>query len=142
MASPGCPRWKATGFKTYPIGYFHIDIAEVRTEEGSLYLFVSIDRTSKFAFAELHQKATMRVAVDFLKALIEAVPYRIHIVLTDNGIQFADLPKKRAKPTAMWRRHPFDRTYQLHGIEHRLTKPNLRPASEDPLGPHPLRIHL
>src|SRR3569832_1415462 len=25
-------------FKTYPIGYFHIDIAEVRTEEGRLYL--------------------------------------------------------------------------------------------------------
>jgi hypothetical protein len=23
--------------KTYPIGYFHIDIAEVRTEEGKLY---------------------------------------------------------------------------------------------------------
>lgn len=33
-------------FKTYPIGYFHVDIAEVRTEEGRLYLFVAIDRTS------------------------------------------------------------------------------------------------
>jgi hypothetical protein len=38
-------------FKRYPIGYFHIDIAEVRTEEGKLHLFVAIDRTSKFAFA-------------------------------------------------------------------------------------------
>ena len=36
-------------FKTYPIGYFHIDIAEVRTAEGKLYLYVGIDRTSKFA---------------------------------------------------------------------------------------------
>src|SRR4051794_38219931 len=33
-------------FKPYPIGYFHIDIAEVRTEQGNLYLFVAIDRTS------------------------------------------------------------------------------------------------
>ena len=41
-------------FKTYPIGYFHIDIAEVRTKEGKLYLFVAIDRTSKFAYVELH----------------------------------------------------------------------------------------
>ena len=49
-------------FKAYPIGYFHIDIAEVRTEEGRLYLFVAIDRTSKFAFVELHEKATTRVA--------------------------------------------------------------------------------
>src|SRR5271167_1907536 len=44
-------------FKTYPIGYFHVDIAEVRTEDR-LYLFVAIDRTSKFAFVELHEKAT------------------------------------------------------------------------------------
>ena len=39
-------------FKPYPIGYFHIDIAEVRTEERKLHLFVAIDRTSKFAFAQ------------------------------------------------------------------------------------------
>src|SRR3984893_5921886 len=51
-------------FKAYPIGYFPIDIAEVRTEEGKLYLFVAIDRTSKFAFAERHEKATTRVAAD------------------------------------------------------------------------------
>jgi hypothetical protein len=57
-------------FKTYPIGYFHIDIAEVRTAEGRLYLFVVIDRTSKFAFIELHKKATRRVAADFLLHLI------------------------------------------------------------------------
>src|SRR5262245_25574629 len=37
-------------FKSYPLGYFHIDIAEVRTEEGRLYLLVAIDRTTKFAF--------------------------------------------------------------------------------------------
>jgi hypothetical protein len=30
-------------FKSYPIGYFHIDITEVRTEEGKLYLFVAVD---------------------------------------------------------------------------------------------------
>src|ERR1700682_2689555 len=80
-------------FKTYPIGFFHIDIAEVRTEEGKLHLFVAIDRTSKFAFAELHEKATTGVAVAFLDTLIEAAPYKVHTVLTDNGIQFADLPK-------------------------------------------------
>lgn len=43
-------------FKAYPIGYFHIDIAEVHTEEGRLYLFVAIDRTSKFAFANCMRK--------------------------------------------------------------------------------------
>ncbi|MGO7733574.1 IS481 family transposase, partial [Rhizobium johnstonii] len=40
-------------FKAYPLGYFHIDIAEVRTEQGKLHMFVAIDRTSKFAYVEL-----------------------------------------------------------------------------------------
>jgi transposase InsO family protein len=111
-------------FKRYPIGYFHIDIAEVRTEEGKLYLFVAVDRTSKFAFARLMQKATTVTARAFLDELVEAVPYKIHTVLTDNGIQFADLPKNRDGPTARWRGHPFDRTCWRHGIDHRLTKPN------------------
>jgi len=111
-------------FKRYPIGYFHIDIAEVRTEEGKLYLFVAVDRTSKYVFAQLMPKATMRTARAFLEALVAAVPYQIHTVLTDNGIQFADLPKNREGPTARWRGHPFDRACWSHGIEHRLTKPN------------------
>jgi hypothetical protein len=42
-------------FKSCPLSCFHIDLAEVRTEQGKLYLFVAIDRTSKFAFAELPQ---------------------------------------------------------------------------------------
>jgi transposase InsO family protein len=44
-------------------------------------------------------------------------------VLTDNGIQFADLPKNRQGPTARFRGHPFDRICHGHSIEHRLTKP-------------------
>lgn len=75
-------------FKRYPIGYFHIDIAEVQTAEGKLYLFVAIDRTSKFAYVELHPLATKLIAAAFLRQLVAVVPYAIHIVLTDNGIQF------------------------------------------------------
>lgn len=104
-------------FKPYPIGYFHIDIAEVQTEQGKLYLFVAIDRTSKYAYAELHEKATRMVAKDFLTRLIGAVPYTIHTILTDNGIQFA----KREGTEAYWIL-PFDRECEAHGIEHRLTR--------------------
>lgn len=71
-------------FKTYPIGYFHIDIAEVQTAEGKLRLFVAIDRTSKFAFVELHQEGGKMIAAQFLRNLVAAVPYTIHTVLTDN----------------------------------------------------------
>src|SRR4051795_13566016 len=66
---------KRSRFKAYPIGYFLIDIAQVSTEQGKLHLFVAIDRTSKFAFVQLHEKATQRIAAAFLHALIAAVPY-------------------------------------------------------------------
>ena len=104
-------------FKSYPIGYFHIDIAEVQTAEGKLYLFVAIDRTSKFAYAELCGKAGKMAAADFLRNLIAAVPYAIHTVLTDNGIQFTN----RACDRYAFE-HIFDRVCDEHGIEHRLTK--------------------
>src|SRR5690606_11576733 len=57
---------KRQRFKRYPIGFFHIDIAEVQTAEGRLYLFVAIDRTSKFAFARLVARATGAAARAFL----------------------------------------------------------------------------
>ena len=104
-------------FKAYPIGYFHIDIAEVRTVEGKLYLFVAIDRTSKFAYVELHEKAGKMAAAEFLRNLIAAVPYAIHIVLTDNGIQFTNQERHRYAFV-----HIFDRVCDEHDIEHRLTK--------------------
>jgi transposase InsO family protein len=119
-------------FKRYPIGFFHLDIAEVRTEQGKLHLFVAIDRTSKFAFAELHEKATRRVAGDFLRRLVAAVPYKINTVLTDNGTHFTDptgdgwtpedIRAMRAEGVA-FRCHSFEAACADLDIEHRLTKP-------------------
>ena len=104
-------------FKTYPIGYFPLDIAEVQTAEGKLRLFVAIDRTSKFAFVKLHQEGGKMIAAQFLRNLVAAVPYRIHIVLTDNGIQFTNHAHHKHAF-----HHIFDRVCKENGIEHRLTK--------------------
>lgn len=109
-------------FKSYPIGYFHIDIAEVQTAEGKLYLYVAIDRTSKFAFVQLVKKTGRTSAAAFLEALIAAVPYKIHTVLTDNGIQFTFPPRYADGPTASYMTHMFDMRCRENGIEHRLTK--------------------
>jgi transposase InsO family protein len=111
-------------FKAYPLGFFHIDIAEVQTAQGKLFLFVAIDRTSKFAFAKLAEKANRVTASAFLTALIEAVPYKIHTVLTDNGIQFTFPPRYANGPTARCATHMFEVRCRENGIEHRLTKPN------------------
>ena len=83
-------------FKAYPVGFFHIDIAEVQTAEGKLYLYVGIDRTSKFAFVQLVDKATTVTARAFLDALRE----------------LAD-PKRRQKPL---RRGVLGRNQQLWAL--------------------------
>ena len=119
-------------FRIYPLGYVHIDLGEVWTEAGKLYLFVAIDRVSKFAFAELHERATPRMAADFLRRLIERVPYRIHTVLTDNGFQFTPPRggwsvgeiRQMLANHRLFRAHAFDLACAQHAIEHRLTKFN------------------
>jgi hypothetical protein len=118
-------------FKSYPIGYFHIDIAEVRTEQGKLHMFVAVDRTSKFAFVELHEKATTATSREFLLRLIAAVPYKIHTVLTDNGIQFTTpgaggsavpLIREAIAKGERFRAHAFEFACAKSDIEHRTTK--------------------
>ena len=86
-------------------------------------MFLAIDRVSKFASVELHPAATRLAGAEFLRGVIAAFPYRLHTILTDNGIPFTDQPRNRSRPTAQYRLHAFDRVCREHGIEHRLTKP-------------------
>ena len=138
---------KRQKFKRYPIGFFHIDIAEVQMAEGKLYLFVGIDLTSKLAVTQLVEKADRRTAWEFLQHMFEAVPYQVHTILTElpvvappvratagDGIQFAEQPRNRN--TIHSRPMRFDMICEgaelsaidprtmTRGIEHRLTKPN------------------
>jgi transposase-like protein len=106
-------------FKSYPIGYIHIDIAEVHTQEGRLYLIVAIDRVSKFAYVELHPQTSKMIAAQFLRNLIQVLPYKAHTILTDNGIQFTN-----RKQDVYAFPHIFDRVCEENEIEHRLTKVN------------------
>jgi hypothetical protein len=57
------------------------------------------------------------VAAAFLRNLIAAVPYRLHIVLPANGIQFTNHDRHIHAFE-----HIFDRVCREHQIEHRLTK--------------------
>ena len=95
-------------------------------------MFVAIDRTSKFAFVELHEKATTAISRQFLLRLIEAIPYRIHTVLTDNGIQFTTpgaggsavpLIKEAMAKGEIFRAHAFEYACAKADIDHRTTKP-------------------
>ncbi len=101
---------KRTRFAETAIGYVHIDICELRLAEGKLFMFLAIDRVSKFVHVAFLDAATKANGAAFLREVVDVFPYRIHTVLTDNGMAFADLPKYRDGPTARWMGHIFDRT--------------------------------
>ena len=58
-------------------------------------LFAGIDRTSKVAATQLVEKANRKTDWDVLQHRLIAMPYQIHTILTDNGIQFAEQPQNR-----------------------------------------------
>jgi transposase InsO family protein len=93
---------------------------------------VAIDRTAKFAFVARHENATPRVAADFLRALLETVPDKIHTVLTDKGTPFTTPGNNSSAVPAItlawqtgapFRAHTFEPACAQHDIDHRLTKP-------------------
>ena len=119
LASAGCQRSKATTrrrkFKPYPIGFFHVDIAEVRTRRASCTSSSPIDRTSKFAFAQLLEKQPVTASA-FLEAMIEVVSYAIHTVLTDNG---SSLSAKLSLPA----RNPHNFSRDILGRQNKIDTP-------------------
>jgi hypothetical protein len=94
----------------------------VQTAEGKLYLFVGIDRTAKFAVTQRVATVDRKTAWEFLQHMLEAVPYQVHTIPTDNGIQFAEQPRNRN--TISSRPMRFDMICEANRIEHRLTNPN------------------
>jgi transposase InsO family protein len=113
-------------FAETTIGYVHIDVCELRLAEGKLFMFLAIDRVSKFVHVAFLDANTKANGAAFLREVVEVFPYAIHTVLTDNGMTFADLPKNRGRypeMEAIFGGHIFDRVCDQHGIEHRLTKP-------------------
>ena len=58
------------------------------------------------------------IAADFLRRVLEKLPYKAPTVLTDNGVQFTLPP-----PQWFAGGHRFDRICRAFGVEHRLTNP-------------------
>ena len=111
---------KKKKFKDYPFGYLHIDCSEIRINGTKYYLFVSIDRTSKYVYVEVYDNKRIKTSKLFLENTIKQYPYKINKILTDNGIEFTyKLLIKEKQPKN--RLHAFDEICQENKIEHRLT---------------------
>ena len=111
-------------FKDYLPGYIHIDVKylpKMPDEDKRSYLFVAIDRASRWVFMAFYPDKSAESASDFLKKLLCKAPFIIEKILTDNGKEFTDrfnLPEK--KPSG---NHEFDKLCAKYNIEHRLIKP-------------------
>lgn len=111
-------------FKAYDPGYFHIDIKylpQMPDETARRYLFVAIDRATRWVFVQIKSNKTATAAKAFLNALEKASPCHIRTILTDNGSEFTDRLFNKQKQASG--EHEFDQLCAALGIEHRLTKP-------------------
>ncbi len=113
-------------FKSYEPGYVHMDVKylpQMQDENSRRYLFVAIDRATRWVFVQLKANKTAASAKAFLNALHKACPIKITKVLTDNGKEFTDrLFASRQRQASG--QHEFDQLCRALGIEHRLTKPH------------------
>jgi transposase InsO family protein len=111
-------------FKDYEPGFVHIDIKylpQMPDETSRRYLFVAIDRATRWVFMHIYSDMTETSSVDFLRRLKLASPIKISKILTDNGSQFTDrFTTKDKKPSG---KHAFDVACAALPAEHRLAPP-------------------
>lgn len=128
---PARPEDKPTAgsgtFEATTCGFIHIDLKHLPRLEGQpAYVFVAIDRVTRFAHIEIVTDKRAETINACLVSFLKAFPHRVHTILTDNGSEFTDKfavdmkGKPEGKPSG---NHPFDRTCAQSNIKHRLTKP-------------------
>jgi hypothetical protein len=111
-------------FKDYEPGYLHIDIKylpQMPDENCRRYLYVAIDRATRWVYMRIYRDQTERSSVDFVRRLKRTAPMKIRTILTDNGSQFTDRFTTRGRVPSG--KHVFDLACEELGIDHRLCPP-------------------
>jgi transposase-like protein len=82
----------------------------MQDESSRRYLFVAIDRATRWVFVQIKKNKTAASAKAFLNAVHKACPMRIQKVLTDNGKEFTDrlFASRARQPTG---EHEFDQLF-------------------------------
>jgi transposase InsO family protein len=125
-ARPSNPKEAAQRFAPEPFGYVHVDLKHLSRLEGRpAYVFVAIERVSRFAHVEVVTDRSGPTIAACFERFLEAFGHPVHTVLTDNGSEFTD-----RFGDARWRKrehatgdHPFDRVCSSRGLRHKLTRP-------------------
>ena len=116
-----------TRFEQTNCGFIHIDLKVLtRLNRKPSYVFVAIDRATRYVIAEIIYKRDAKTINACLERFLKAFPHTVHTILTDNDGAFTDrfaMFKKGKKPNQPTGQHPFDLTCKQNGIEHRLIQP-------------------
>lgn len=120
------PKPPAERFEPTPFGYVHVDLKHLPRLQGrTAYVFVAIERVSRFAYVEIIQDRAGSTVAACLDRFLKSFGHPVHTVLTDNGSEFTDRfgdARWRKRQTGTGR-HPFDQVCQSHGVKHKLTRP-------------------
>ena len=102
-------------FRDYEVGFIHMDVKHLPKLQDrdhvsrKRYLYVAIDRASRYVHLAVKDDETTASAVAFLDEAVAAFPFKVTHVLTDRGSCFtADA---------------FEHACRRHGVKHRTTKP-------------------
>ncbi|MCG4255125.1 IS481 family transposase [Acetobacter senegalensis] len=121
-------------FRDYDLGYVHIDVKhlpKLQTQDGEArkrFLYVAIDRCSRFVHLAVYDAENAANAVNFLTAVKAAFPFRVTHILTDRGSCFtADAFEKACQAQAIDRRRTRAYSPQTNGMVERF---NGRVATE------------
>jgi transposase InsO family protein len=123
---PAEPAPAAERFEPTPFGYVHVDLKHLPRLKGhAAYVFVAIERTTRFVHVEVVQNRSGPTIAACLERFLKAFAHPVHTILTDNGSEFTDRFgdarwRKRDKGTG---EHPFDKVCQSQAIKHKLTRP-------------------
>jgi len=121
QAAPAAQR-----FAPQPFGFVHIDLKHLpRLNKQSAYVFVAIERITRFVHVEIIQDRSGATGAACLERFLRAFAHPVHTILTDNGSEFTE-----RFGDVRWRRrdqgtgaHPFDQVCQAHAVRHKLTRP-------------------
>lgn len=127
---PTQPKGSSKPLNADDIGNFYINIKclpKTQDEPQDNYLFIAIDRATRWVYLTIKRDNTATCARAFLKALHKESPLKIKSVLTNNSKAFSDDPfTSNEHKTGQYQ---FDLLCSTLDIEHRLMPPRASQTS-------------
>ena len=104
-------------------GYIHLDTKYLTLLGGNRsYVYVAIDRYSRYVYAEIHYDLKPSTSAGFLERFLNHFSRPVHTILTDNGMEWTDRCAGKVKEQATGK-HAVDQVCARNGIKHKLIRP-------------------